>query len=57
MLVLFTNRTTLLLSFAALAITLAYPFFKRFFALAQGFLGIAFSFGIPMAFAAVKGSV
>jgi 4-hydroxybenzoate polyprenyltransferase len=56
-LVLFTNRTTILLSFAAFAITIAYPFFKRFFALPQAFLGIAFSFGIPMAFAAVRGSV
>ena len=35
------------------AIAAAYPFFKRFFALPQAFLGIAFSFGIPMAFAAV----
>jgi len=56
-LVLFTNRTTLLLSVAALAIAVAYPFFKRFFALPQAFLGIAFSFGIPMAFAAVSGDV
>ena len=56
-LVLFTHRTTVLLSFAALAITIAYPFFKRFFALPQAFLGIAFSFGIPMAFAATRGSV
>ena len=55
--VLATNRATVLLSFAALAITLAYPFFKRFFALPQAFLGIAFSFGIPMAFAAVLGYV
>ncbi|GMU72414.1 MAG: 4-hydroxybenzoate octaprenyltransferase [Burkholderiales bacterium] len=55
-LVLFTNPATILLSFAGLAITLAYPFFKRFFALPQAFLGIAFSFGIPMAFAAVRGS-
>ena len=54
---LFTNRATLLLSFVALAIAVAYPFFKRFFALPQAFLGIAFSFGIPMAFAAVRGSV
>ena len=36
-------------------VALAYPFFKRFFALPQAFLGIAFSFGIPMAFAAVRG--
>jgi 4-hydroxybenzoate polyprenyltransferase len=52
-----TNRTTILLSFAALGIAIAYPFFKRFFALPQAFLGIAFSFGIPMAFAATKGNV
>jgi 4-hydroxybenzoate polyprenyltransferase len=52
-----TNRMTILLSFAALAIAIAYPFFKRFFALPQAFLGIAFSFGIPMAFAAAKGNV
>jgi 4-hydroxybenzoate polyprenyltransferase len=51
------NRFTILLSIPALAITIAYPFFKRFFALPQAFLGIAFSFGIPMAFAAVYGSV
>jgi 4-hydroxybenzoate polyprenyltransferase len=56
-LALFTNRATLLLSLAALAIAVAYPFFKRFFALPQAFLGIAFSFGIPMAFAAVRGNV
>jgi len=56
-LVLFTNRTTMLLSLAALAIAVAYPFFKRFFALPQAFLGIAFSFGIPMSFAAAYGSV
>ena len=48
-----TNKTTVLLSFAALAIAVAYPFFKRFFALPQAFLGVAFSFGIPMAYAAV----
>jgi 4-hydroxybenzoate polyprenyltransferase len=52
-----TNTATVLLSFAALAITIAYPFFKRFFALPQAFLGIAFSFGIPMAFSAVLGYV
>ncbi|CAG0970959.1 4-hydroxybenzoate polyprenyltransferase [Burkholderiales bacterium] len=56
-LVLFTNRATILLSVAALAIAIAYPFFKRFFAVPQAFLGIAFSFGIPMAFAAVRGEV
>ena len=53
LLVLSTNRATMLCRSPALAIALAYPFFKRFFALPQAFLGIAFSFGIPMAFAAV----
>ena len=56
-LVLTTNRVTVLWSIPALAITIAYPFFKRFFALPQAFLGIAFSFGIPMAYAAVFNSV
>jgi len=55
--VLTTNRATILWSFPALGITIAYPFFKRFFALPQAFLGIAFSFGIPMAFAAVRNEV
>lgn len=56
-LVLTTNRVTVLWSFAALAITLIYPFAKRFVSIPQAVLGIAFSFGIPMAFAAVRGSV
>ena len=56
-LVLFTNRATIVLAFLGLAISIAYPFFKRFFALPQAFLGVAFSFGIPMAFAAVRGEV
>jgi 4-hydroxybenzoate polyprenyltransferase len=51
------NRFTILLSIPALAITIAYPFFKRFFELPQAFLGIAFSFGIPMAYAVVFGYV
>jgi len=42
-----------LLSLPGAAIALAYPFFKRFFFLPQAFLGVAFSFGIPMAYAAV----
>ncbi len=49
------NRFTILLAIPGLAITIAYPFVKRFFAVPQAFLGIAFSFGIPMAFAAVNG--
>ena len=55
-LVLSTNPPTILLSFAALAITLAYPYAKRWLAMPQAVLGVAFSFGIPMAFAAVLGS-
>ena len=51
------NRFAILLSIPALAIAVAYPFFKRFFSLPQAFLGIAFSFGIPMAFAAVYGTI
>ena len=54
-LVLSTNPPTILLSFAALAITLAYPYAKRWLAMPQAVLGVAFSFGIPMAFAAVLG--
>jgi 4-hydroxybenzoate polyprenyltransferase len=54
-LVLTTNPPTILLSFVALAITLAYPYAKRFVSMPQAVLGIAFSFGIPMAFAAVLG--
>jgi len=56
-LVLTTNALTIALSFAALAITLAYPFAKRVVSMPQAVLGVAFSFGIPMAFAAVQGSV
>lgn len=56
-LVLTTNRLTVLMSFAALAVTLVYPFAKRFVSVPQAVLGVAFSFGIPMAFAAVRESV
>jgi 4-hydroxybenzoate polyprenyltransferase len=54
-LVLTTNAPTIMLSFAALAVTLVYPYAKRVFAMPQAVLGVAFSFGIPMAFAAVLG--
>jgi 4-hydroxybenzoate polyprenyltransferase len=57
LLILRLNRALILLSLPALAITIAYPFFKRFFVLPQAFLGVAFSFGIPMAFASVDGTV
>jgi 4-hydroxybenzoate polyprenyltransferase len=56
-LVLTTNLATVLWSVAALAVTLFYPFTKRFFSMPQAVLGVAFSFGIPMAFAAVRGEV
>jgi 4-hydroxybenzoate polyprenyltransferase len=56
-LVLTTNKATILWSFAALAIAVIYPYAKRFFAMPQAILGIAFSFGIPMAFSAVQGAV
>ena len=52
-----TNLQTVRLSFLALLIAIAYPFTKRFLSLPQAFLGIAFSFGIPMAFTAVYGIV
>jgi len=55
-LVLTTNRLTVALSVAALLVTLVYPYSKRFFSMPQAVLGVAFSFGIPMAFAAVRGS-
>jgi 4-hydroxybenzoate polyprenyltransferase len=56
-LVLTLNALTIALSFAALFLAASYPFTKRFFALPQAYLGIAFGFGIPMAFAAVQGWV
>ncbi len=46
------NDRTVMLSFAALAIAVIYPFLKRFFWMPQAWLGVAFGFGIPMAFAA-----
>jgi 4-hydroxybenzoate polyprenyltransferase len=56
-LVLRLNALTIWLSFAALAIAVIYPFLKRFFWMPQAWLGIAFGFGIPMAFAALTNSV
>ena len=56
LLVLTTNAATVWLSFPALAITLIYPYAKRVLAVPQAVLGVAFSFGIPMAFAAALGS-
>jgi len=51
-----TNVATIAWSVVALAIALVYPLSKRVFAMPQAVLGIAFSFGIPMAFAAVRGT-
>ncbi|WP_442907381.1 4-hydroxybenzoate octaprenyltransferase [Hydrogenophaga sp. BPS33] len=56
-LVLTTNLLTVLLSFAALAITLIYPYAKRYVSMPQAVLGVAFSFGIPMAFSAAQAHV
>jgi 4-hydroxybenzoate polyprenyltransferase len=56
-LVLTLRAETIAWSFAAIAVTVAYPYAKRFVAMPQAVLGLAFSFGIPMAFAAVTGEV
>lgn len=56
-LVLTTNAAAIAWSFAALAVTLIYPFAKRYVSMPQAVLGVAFSFGIPMAFAAVQSRV
>lgn len=51
------NALTKQMSVAALILAATYPYFKRFFAIPQAYLGIAFGFGIPMAFAAVQNLV
>jgi 4-hydroxybenzoate polyprenyltransferase len=51
-LVLFLNRQTIALSVCALFVAMTYPYTKRFFSMPQAYLGVAFGFGIPMAFAA-----
>lgn len=57
LLILPLNQLTILLSVPALFLAGTYPFTKRFFAMPQAYLGIAFSFGIPMAFAAQTNSL
>lgn len=57
LLVLSTNALTVGMSFGALAIAIAYPFAKRWVSMPQAVLGVAFSMGIPMAYAAVRGEV
>jgi 4-hydroxybenzoate polyprenyltransferase len=56
-LVLPMNRLTWALAVVAAFLAASYPFTKRFLAIPQAYLGIAFGFGIPMAFAAVEGTV
>ncbi len=56
-LVLTTNAATVAWSFAALAIAVGYPYAKRVVSMPQAVLGVACSFGVPMAFAAVRGEV
>jgi 4-hydroxybenzoate polyprenyltransferase len=56
-LVLTTNTATMYLSFAALAVAVAYPYAKRIVSMPQAVLGVAFSFGIPMAYSAAQGAV
>jgi 4-hydroxybenzoate polyprenyltransferase len=57
LLILPLNALTRQLSVLAVVIAGSYPYFKRFFAIPQAYLGIAFGFGIPMAFAAIMGAV
>jgi 4-hydroxybenzoate polyprenyltransferase len=57
LLILPLNTLTKELSVFALFVAGTYPFTKRFFAIPQAYLGIAFGFGIPMAFAAIQGHV
>ncbi|HSN40515.1 MAG TPA: 4-hydroxybenzoate octaprenyltransferase [Burkholderiales bacterium] len=56
-LVLHLNRLTVMLSFVAVALAVIYPFLKRVFSFPQAWLGIAFGFGIPMAYAAQRGEL
>ena len=51
------DTRTVLLSLLALAVAFTYPYSKRFFALPQAWLGIAFGFGVPMAWSAATGAV
>lgn len=56
-LALMLNATAIQLACVAAVLAGSYPLFKRFFAIPQAYLGIAFGFGIPMAFAAIRGEV
>lgn len=56
-LVLTTNTLTIFLAAIAAVLAITYPLFKRFFAIPQAYLGIAFGFGIPMSFAAIQDQI
>ncbi|MEJ7746637.1 MAG: 4-hydroxybenzoate octaprenyltransferase [Luteimonas sp.] len=56
-LVLTLNRLTVLLSVVGIALAMSYPYLKRYTYLPQVYLGVAFGWGIPMAFAAIRGEV
>ncbi len=56
-LVLTTHAVAVAWSFVALGVAIVYPYAKRFIAMPQAVLGVAFSFGIPMAFAATQGEI
>jgi len=57
LLVLTTNKLTIMLSFVAVLLAVLYPFMKRYTYLPQLFLGLAFSWGIPMAFSAQTSTI
>jgi 4-hydroxybenzoate polyprenyltransferase len=57
LLLLFLNDLAIQYAFTAVFVAAVYPYFKRFFAMPQAILGIAFGFGIPMAFADTQGQV
>jgi 4-hydroxybenzoate polyprenyltransferase len=56
-LVLQLDPYTIRMSFIGAALAVSYPFFKRFFPLPQFYLGVAFSWGVPMAFMAQNGNI
>jgi 4-hydroxybenzoate polyprenyltransferase len=56
-LVCFLNTKTIALSFVALFLAASYPYTKRFITIPQAYLGVAFGFGIPMAFAAIGNEI
>ena len=57
LLILPLNKLVLVLSIPAVLLAASYPYTKRFFAIPQAYLGIAFGFGIPMAYAAIQGHI